>query len=333
MEPFTWPLRQAGYGLSNRKTNEPMKKALSWVAEPLLLIMLAMGARAADSVCSAWVYPGPDGKLVYKTTPVGDKIMDFSHAGYMGGGVALPQVPVKRTLQPSGTNDQTAAIQKALDEVGAMKPENGFRGAVLLAPGVFPCSATLNISSSGVVLRGSGSGAPPGSQTTLKMTGAPHVAINLRAPAQAGRSNARARNDERGAAQTFIADPYVPSGAVSFHVADPSGFATGDPIEIRRPVTEAWVRFMQMDDLVRDGRPQTWIRPGTTITVERRVASISGKTITLDVPLADSFDSNYLKPPGVSVVKAGPSLRLSQAGVEDLLIESPPQPINHTQPH
>lgn len=49
---------------------------------------------------SEWVYPGPDGKLVSKTTPAGDRIMDFSHAGYMGGGVVLPQVPVRIMMRP-----------------------------------------------------------------------------------------------------------------------------------------------------------------------------------------------------------------------------------------
>jgi hypothetical protein len=48
---------------------------------------------AAEGPKSEWVYPGPDGKLVYKMTPAGDRIMNFSHAGYMGGGVALPVVP------------------------------------------------------------------------------------------------------------------------------------------------------------------------------------------------------------------------------------------------
>ena len=306
-----------------------MKSASYWVAETFLLITLAAGAIGADLVRSAWVYPGPDGKLAYQTTPAGDRIMDFSHAGYMGGGVALPQVPVKRTLQRSGTNDETAAIQKALDEVGAMKPENGFRGAVLLGPGSFPCSGTLSISSSGVVLRGSGTG------TTIRMTGEPHLAISVQAARETRRNprvaDARTPTADRG--ETTITDAYVPSGASSFTVADPAGFAPGDTIEIRRPVTEAWVHFMHMDDLVRDGRPQTWLRPGTTIVIQRRVASVAGKKINLDVPLSDSLDSTYLKPPGVAVVKIAPPPRISQAGVEDLLIECPPQPINHTQPH
>ena len=60
----------------------------------LLLLSLALAAAgnaaAQQPAKSQWVFPGADGKLVYKTTPAGDKIMDFSHAGYMGGGVKLP---------------------------------------------------------------------------------------------------------------------------------------------------------------------------------------------------------------------------------------------------
>lgn len=298
------------------------------------------GARAGELARSDWVHPGPDGRLVYKTTPQGDRIMDFSHAGYMGGGVALPAVPVRRTLQPSGTNDQTGAIQRALDEVASLKLEGGFRGAVLLGPGEFPCSGTLTISASGVVLRGSGSGGKPGPRTTLKMTGNPHLAIAVRAASERGRASAQASESSGAeakrsfvAAETVIADAYVPSGAVSFEVTDPSGFAVGDTIEVRRPVTPAWLKFMEMDDLVRDGRPQTWLRPGTTTTAERRIAAIAGKTIKLDVPLSDSFDAKYLNPPGTVVAKIRPPSRVTQSGIEQLHIECPPQAINHTQPH
>src|SRR5215213_2676134 len=124
---------------------------------PALLIVLSATLASAQNL-SEWVRPGPDGKLVYKTTPAGDKIMDFSHAGYMGGGVALPIVPVKVTVKPSGEKDDTKTIQAAIDEVAAMPLQNGFRGTVLLSPGIFNCSGTLTIAASGVVLRGSGSG-------------------------------------------------------------------------------------------------------------------------------------------------------------------------------
>src|SRR5262245_51644094 len=106
-------------------------KAKAWFG--LHLVVAALAVAAADAgqgtqAKSQWVYPGPDGKLVYKTTPAGDKMMDFSHAGYMGGGVALPSVPVQQTVAPGG-GDDTAAIQKALDAVAALPLKDGFRGA------------------------------------------------------------------------------------------------------------------------------------------------------------------------------------------------------------
>ena len=134
-------------------------------------------------------------------------------------------------------------------------------------------------------------------------------------------------------AEIAITDAYVPSGAAAFTVADASGFAPGDTVSIRRPVTQAWVKFMQMDDLTRNGNGQTWIRPGSTIATERTIKAISGKAITLDVPLSDSLDSTYLHPPGATVVEIQRPQRVTQVGVEHLHIESPPQEISHSQPH
>jgi hypothetical protein len=301
-----------------------------WFALLAVVAIAGRGTQSAENAQSEWVYPGADGKLIYKATPNGDRIMDFSHAGYMGGGVTIPTVPVKRTVKPGG-GDNTAAIQNAINEVAALKVENGFRGAVLLAPGVFNCSNTLTISASGVVLRGSSS-SNPATRTTLKLSGKPHMGITIRAPNNA-RGDAANAGEEFKRAETRIADTYVPSGATKFSVEDAASFSIGDTIEIRRPVTEAWIKFMQMHDLVRDGRPQTWLRAGTTTTADRRITAITGKTITLDVPLSDSFDAKYLNPPGTAVVKVRPPVRLTQVGVEDLHIECPPQEINHTESH
>src|SRR5688572_21260042 len=79
---------------------------------------------AQSSAKSKWVYFNPQGNLTYKSLDGGDKIMDFSHAGYMGGGVAIPSVPVKIILSPLA-GDNTDAIQKAIDEVSKMKLVNG----------------------------------------------------------------------------------------------------------------------------------------------------------------------------------------------------------------
>ena len=138
---------------------------------------------AGDRPHSEWVYPGPKGKLVYKTTPAGDRIMDFSHAGYMGGGVALPTVPVKRTVKPSGGEDDVAAIQAAIDEVSALPLVRGLpRGGAAGPRRVTAARGRCPIAASGVVLRGSGS-EPGKRRSTLKLTGRPHTAITVRAAA------------------------------------------------------------------------------------------------------------------------------------------------------
>lgn len=276
---------------------------------------------------SQWVFKDKDGKLAYKTTPAGDRIMDFSYAGYMGGGVALPAVPVRQTVKPSGGPDDTKIIQDAIDAVAALPLTHGFRGAVLLTPGIFTCSGVINISASGVVLRGSGSGKDG---TSIRMTGDKHAAIIL------GNNSRQAKNrpsftDSKVPNATLISDEYVPSGAGSFTVMNANGFKIGDEIEIRKPVTEDWVHLMGMDTMTRNGKPQTWLRTGTTINTRRTITAIAGNTITLDVPLTDNYDYIYANPNGTSVVKVSPLELVSQSGVEYLHIQAPPMATSFTE--
>ena len=66
-------------------------------ATSLMLAAIAVptGAKAAQS---QWVSFDRAGKLTYRRLSAGDRIIDFSYAGYMGGGIALPTVPVKKTV-------------------------------------------------------------------------------------------------------------------------------------------------------------------------------------------------------------------------------------------
>lgn len=282
---------------------------------------------SANKNNSEWVFPGEDGKLQYKTTQRGNRIMDFSHAGYMGGGVAIPDVPVKITVNPTG-GDDTKNIQSAINEVSNMKISGNFRGAVLLAPGNYIISKTIEISTSGVVLRGSGSGLYGNIKSTINLAGNPFNAITIRAPRN---SNNNENLNEQ--IQTQIADAYIPSGANTFMVSNAGKFNIGDLISIDKPVTVKWVEFMHMHDLVRDGKPQTWLPAGSVLGTERQIVKISGNTIMVDVPLTDSYDSEFLNPPGVIVRKINTPNRISHSGVENLHIVSPPQPISHTQRH
>jgi hypothetical protein len=273
------------------------------------MLLAAMGAEPAGK--SEWVSVGADGKLVYKTRAQGDRILDFSHAGYMGGGVALPVVPVKKTVHPSG-GDDTAAIQAAIDEVSKLPLAGGVRGAVLIEAGKFSCSGTLAIRADGVVLRGSGSGAKG---TTIEMTGKPHVCVSV-----AGGDAPRATG-----AAVAITNAYVPSGATTIGVADSSGFKAGDTIFIQRPATDAWVKFMGMDGLERNGKKEHWVTG--TVQAERTITAVGNGRLTVEVPLADSYDAQLLAPPGATVVKGAGGSRITQVGVESLRMVSPPQKV------
>jgi hypothetical protein len=104
------------------------------------------------------VYPGGDGKLVYVPDDQGNVIHDASHAGYGGGGAAIPTVAVKETIWPVA-GDNTAHVQAAIDKVSALPLDrNGFRGVVLLRAGYYKMAMPVDIRVSGVVLRGEGMG-------------------------------------------------------------------------------------------------------------------------------------------------------------------------------
>ena len=276
---------------------------------------------------SEWVRIGSNHQLIYKTSDKGDKIMDFSHAGYRGGGVAIPDIPVKKIINRiSGISDYTNLIQEAIDEVSALPLIEGFRGTVLLAPGKYPCSRAITISEDGVVLRGSGTHSK---ESVIVMQGDKHTAIVLNNEISRGTGN-RLGTVDTNKFSYKIADDYISAGASSFTVENALGLASGDNIEICKPVTEKWIQFMQMDNLVRDGKPQTWIKAGSYIITERQISAVDGNRITLTVPLADSYDSRFTDD-NTTLVVANNVKRLKNAGVENLQIVSPDQAVNHVE--
>src|SRR4051812_11395203 len=274
-------------------------------ARVLVCSLAAAGVLAAQGSpgSSKWVFPGRDGRLRYGADVRGNRIMDFSFAGYAAGGLALPAVHAARTLAPV-PGDNTASIQAAIDQVSALAPgSDGFRGAVVLERGTFGVIGELKIAASGVVLRGGGSGI---NGTTLNMSGPPHRFLDI--------TGAGTWHPEGTA--VAISDPYVASGATSFNVSSAAGFKAGDAILIQRPVTDKWIHLLGMDLLERDGQKQTWMKAGSVITMDRTIASIAGNRITVDVPVSDSFDAAYLNPPGASIVHYTFPGRIERIGVE-----------------
>src|SRR5687768_1229647 len=181
------------------------------------------------------VYPGADGKLVYVPDEHGNTIHDASHAGFSGGGVPIPTVPVKLTIWPIA-GDNTEHVQAAIDKVSALPQEkSGFRGAVLLRAGYYKMAMPIRIQTSGVVLRGEGMG-DTGTILVGTGTGRPPVPAGAAGPGGgpggglgggqatlvqiAGASGISIRNETK----QLVTDDYVPVGARTLRLASARGF-------------------------------------------------------------------------------------------------------------
>ncbi|NBR97433.1 MAG: hypothetical protein EBT48_07515, partial [Verrucomicrobia bacterium] len=208
---------------------------------------------SAEEMPCSLVGSGPD--LLYATSAKGDRICDFSYAGYRGGGVALPDVPEKAKVTPM-TGDCSDKIQAAIDSVSSMPLVNDFRGAVVLAPGTYKCSKTLTLHTSGVVLRGSGSSRDG---TTIQMTEAPHPCIVIGSKSGSQESKGKKKSKKKkelgvelgtSGASVGIADDYVPSGATSLNLQKIDAFQVGDLVRFSRPASAEWIHFMGMDNLI-----------------------------------------------------------------------------------
>ena len=263
--------------------------------------MLAACALHAQPL-SEWAFGGPDHRLYYRYDTRGNRIMDFSSAGYRAGGVKLPStVPAQRLTPAAG--DNTARIQAALDNA---------TGAVVLAAGEYEIAGTLSITHSGVVLRGE-------KGAVIRLTGKPHRFLEI---------HGAGTWQEEGAAAPVL-EAYVPAGASSFRVRDASAFHAGDRVLVLHPVTAEWIHFMGLDAREHDGEEQTCIHAGVVIRTDRVVESVEGDRVTLDVPLSDSLDSPFT---AASLVRYSFPGRIAEVGVEGLRIVAPFEDVPFTEP-
>ena len=250
---------------------------------------------------SALVYPDENGQLVYKADDNGNVIPDFSHCGYKGGGVALPNVPVVKTVWPQAEGDDTARLQAAINEVSARPVDgNGFRGALLLKRGEYRVEGTLNIRTSGVVLRGEGDDE---NGTMIIATGTSDRKLI--------RFLGRGSPVKVAGTQQAIVDSYVPVGARTFRVEDGSVFAVGDSVIVYRPGTQAWISAIDMDKL----GDESWEAADYDFLYDRVVTGIDNNQITLDAPLGNSLDHNY---GGGRIYKYEYPGRIENVGIENI---------------
>ena len=272
----------------------------------------------SQPVTSQWVYYDANHRLQYTPLLSGDRIMDFSTAGYEQGAAPIPEARVKVKLGPSPSGDDTQSIQSAINSVSLLPLRHGLRGAVLLLPGAYSVSGSLTIRASGVVVRGSG-----GSNTVITVIPAtlpsePYPLFVL---------GTKGNEPKMKGAIHHITDSYVRSGAKTLHLDSVAGLKVGDRVIITRPVTSIWVDFMGMDDsgceyAVKD---PCWIEDGNKrLQTDRTITAIAGKKITLDAPMSDSIDSSYCGYGKATLQAYTFPGRISQVGVENLRAIAPP---------
>jgi hypothetical protein len=285
------------------------RRLLHLAAAPALFSSVRAQGRDLEPTASR-VYPGAGGRLVYVPDDQGNTIHDASHAGYGGGGVAIPAAPVRETIWPVA-GDNTQHVQSALARVSALpRDAAGFRGALLLRAGYYRIATPLRIQASGVVLRGEGMG-DTGSVLVATGTGRPEGAppgggAQGTLVVIAGSSGATAREDTR----TKVVADYVPVGARRLRVASARAFRAGDAVIVRRIGNQAWIDAVGMNG---DTPASRW-RP-FDIEWDRLVTDVQGDTITVDAPLTCAIDARW---GGGDITKYDDPGRIEQVGVENI---------------
>jgi len=275
----------------------------------ILTLMAGLGLAVAATAYSesgpnytTRVYPGTDGKLVYAADSLGNVIPDFSNVGYGGGGVQLPTVPAKVTLW-GVEGDATPILQAAIDSVSAMPADaNGFRGAVQLRGGYYELDGTLNIRTSGVVLRGAGQD-ELGSILYARGAGRRNVLIQISGASRPAVDSTSVRK---------ITDSYVPVGARTFTVENVKGYKVGDTIYVNRNSNQEWLHAIGMDQ---EGAGRNAWRSPFTISSDRIITAINGNKVTVDAPIMCAIETPW---GGGSIIKYSAPDRVEKVGIENL---------------
>jgi hypothetical protein len=247
------------------------------------------------------VAPDRNGKLVYRADEQGNRIPDFSNCGYSGADREIPDVPAIVSVAPT-EGDDGPHIQAAIDEV-SRRPlgEDGFRGAVELAPGEYQIAGQLKITASGVVLRGSGAG-----ESGTKLVA---IGTDRRTLVRIDGSGTSGLEVE----SSPVTDDYVPVGATKVRVESTGGLRVGGRIVITRPSTAAWIKSIGADAF-----GVGW-RPGSRdIRWDRVITAIDGNTVTFDAPITTAIEKRYGGANCASLMPAG----IDNIGIEDLRLVS-----------
>ncbi|TXK36523.1 right-handed parallel beta-helix repeat-containing protein [Pontibacter qinzhouensis] len=244
----------------------------------------------------------------YGTAQAPTPAIDFSHAGYGGGGVAIPAVPAVLTVSPTG-GDDTRLLQAAINQLATMPVQaNGFRGALQLTAGRFLVEGQLQVKASGIVVRGSGSNA-----TTLIATGTDRRALLTIGTAEAA----------RGDVAIAVTDNVVAAGGKILTLEKVQGLQVDDLVIVSRPSTKEWITAIGSDTIkgaFADLRLR-WPAGSRDLVWHRRITAIdiTKNQITLDAPITTALEKRF---GSGTVAKVAAQEPVQRVGLDNLLLES-----------
>ena len=286
-----------------------------FLVTPVILSGVA-GSSFAQTWQSKLVWTGTAGKLEYVADKEGNRIPDFSYAGYRNGGVPIPTLAVVDSVSPVA-GDNATNIQTVINRVAARPLDaNGFRGALFMKAGRYRVSGTLLLNASGVVLRGAGEGSDSLTNTIIYATNdSVHQVTVLIAGGGNSGSGSSAWSGSLTSNVNIISDS-VHVGDRTFQVVDVSPFAVGDNIVIVHPKTTPWLRAINFGGVPND--TVYWASQSLPIVYNRYVTAINGSTITIDAPvfttMVRSLSQSY-------IYKTNRSGIVTNIGIENLRID------------
>jgi len=285
----------------------------------VLIVCSLQSVALSQSWQSKIVSTGTDGRLVYNADGEGNRIPDFSYAGYKNGGVPIPRIAVVDSVGPIA-GDNTASIQAAINRVAARSLDaQGFRGALFLKAGRYSVSRTIYLNASGVVLRGAGDGDDSLANTIIYATGDSVSQITvLVAGGGTGGSNSSAWSGALTPNASIMTDS-VHVGDRRFEVSGASQFAVGDNVVIVHPKTTPWLRAINFGGVPNDtGTASYWAGQSIPITYNRFITAITGTTITIDAPV---FTTMVRSLSACYMYKTNRSGILTHIGIEHLRVD------------
>ncbi|MBE7021310.1 MAG: hypothetical protein E7411_07780 [Ruminococcaceae bacterium] len=253
-----------------------------------------------------------NGKLVY--TPYsekGDILGDYSYAGFFNGEYQLPiteNLPVAIEIAPTGTKDDTAHLQAAVDKVSEMAALSPIK-VLKLKEGKYYINKNGIKMKSGVLLSGSGQG--PEGTVLYAFEPVKYTVVSYYGEEPEGIGE-----------KIYLTDSYIPSGSktVSVSLEDAKKLSAGEEIILSQPSTEEWaeaIEMMGMTDIY--GGDSSWSKGKIPMLLERTITAVNGTEITLDFGVHMPYMGEFAP---ISISRNGDEGRIENGGIENLRIES-----------